>query len=264
MKKKHGGDAAIQVNLEPMAFEKEQLPALREMARSFARRAAGFGKRLDADEIASAALPILFNRYSTCAKQFWRRSPDKAMTIRRSRHSRRCAQAVRTSALGGDIGTDTPLVPDLCALRRGYRNLKPKHAESYSDRYNLPPCDGKPDGIAVADLQSAKSPLAKALLTLAADATVWKWITARANGASHIEAARTCGKHGSDKACESYSMRLAAEIRRRAAAEGLNAHFCEDGSGRTFATQLKTAAPAGDDDWLDAVISGKINLRRGI
>ena len=256
MVKTNCGDAAIQVKLEPITFEKEQLPALLVKANRFALRNGAYGKRYDADEMACAALPVLYARYKAAASRFQRRFPGKEMTLRKTRHSWRCAQAVRVCALGGDIGTGAPLDADLAGRKLGYRPLKPWNAESYADYYKLPPIGRKSDGITAADIEAARSPFAKLRID-------WTWIEARDSGASHAEAARACGKRGSEKACESFSLRKAECIRRAAVAAGFDA---DDDSGRmrTTARPLPTATPGDEADWRDAVISGRINLKRGI
>ena len=45
--------------------------------------------------------------------------------------------------------------------------------------------------------------------------------------------------------------------------DGIAADY-DDGRGRSFAKPLPTATPNDEDDWRDAVLSGKINLERGI
>ena len=62
MKKTNGGDAAIRIPCDPSEFERMFLPVLLEKARNFAHMAAGYRKQFDAEEIAAAALPILFCR----------------------------------------------------------------------------------------------------------------------------------------------------------------------------------------------------------
>lgn len=239
-----------------MAFEKEQLPALRSRAEKFALRNGAYGKRYDADEIASAALPVLYAKYQTDAGQFQRYLPDRKITVRKSHHAWRCAQAIRVCALGGDIGTGVPLEADLAGHKLGYRTLKPWNAESYAEYYKLPPNGRESDGITAADLKAARSPLAKLRIN-------WTWIEARDSGASHVEAARACGKRGSEKACESFSLRKAEGSRRAAVENGINADY-DSGRWRTTAKPLPTAMPSDEDDWRDAVISGRINLKRGI
>lgn len=256
MVKTISGDAAIQINLEPTAFEKEQLPKLHRKADRFARRNEAYGKRYDAEEIANAALPVLYARYQAGASRFQHLFPGKKLAAKSARHSWRCAQAIRVCALGGDIGTGVPLDADLAGRKLGYRPLKPWNAESVADYYKLPPCGRESDGIAAAGLKAVRSPFAK----LRVD---WAWIAARDSGASHAEAARACGKRGSDKSCESFSLRKAVCIRRVAIAAGLCADY-DDGRWRTPAKRLTTAMPSDEDDWRDAVISGRINLRRGI
>jgi hypothetical protein len=237
-------------------FERVQLQKLRRKADRLARRTEAYGKQYDADEIASAALPVLYARYHAGASQFQRRFPGKEMTFKKTRHSRRCAQAVRVSAFGGHIGTGVPLEADLAGRKLGYRTLKPWNAESYAAHYRLPPNNRKIDGITAADLKAARSPLAK----LQVD---WTWIEARDSGASHADAARACGKGGSNKACESFSLRKAESMRRMAVAAGLNADY-DNGRMRTTARPLPTAMPSDEDSWRNAVISGRINCKRGI
>lgn len=255
MTKTKCGDAAVQVDLDPVAFEREQLPALRNKADRFALRNGAYGKRYDAEEIANAALPVLYARYREGASRL-RLCPGKKLATKSARHSWRCAQAIRVCALGGDIGTGVPLDADLAGRKLGYRTLKPWNAESYADHYKLPPSERKTDGITAADLKAVRSPLAK----LRVD---WAWITARDSGASHTEAARACGKGGSDKTCESFSLRKAEDMRQTAVAAGLCADY-DDGRMRTTARPLPTAMPSDEDDWRNAVISGRINLKRGI
>ena len=127
------GDAAIQVDLEPMAFEKEQLPTLRSKADHFALRNGAYGKPFDAEEISCAALSVLYARYQTGFSQFKRLFPNTPMTVKKARHAWRCAQAIRVCALGGDVGTGIPLDADLAGRKLGYRPVKPWNAEGYAD-----------------------------------------------------------------------------------------------------------------------------------
>ena len=179
MPKPTSGDAAIQVNLEPTTFEREQLPKLKRKADRFAHRNEAYGKLYDAEEIASAALPVLYARYQAGTSQFQRRFPGKEMTFKKTRHSWRCAQAIRVCALGGHIGTGVPLEADLAGRKIGYRTLKPWNAESYADHYKLPPNERKTDGITAADLKAVRSPLAK----LRVD---WTWIEARGGAQAEL------------------------------------------------------------------------------
>ena len=246
MNKTNGGDAAISIPFDPSEFERMFLPTLLEKARNFAHMAAGYRKQFDAEEIAAAALPILFCRCK-----------DEA-TMPQAAFKRLCEETVRLSALGGDIGTGTPLDADLAGRKLGYRPvLKPWNAVPYAEHYNLPPCDRASAAIKSADL--AGSPLARLGLT----PREWQWVAARDGGATHVEAARLCGKDGSDKSREAFSLRMAANLRRKAVAKGIAADY-DDGRGRSFAKPLPTATPNDEDDWRDAVLSGKINLERGI
>lgn len=259
MKKQNCGNAAIRISLDPHAFEKELLTVLREKAKHFAATTAKYGKRYDAEEIACAALPVLHTKHKAGLEEFRRRFPGREMTVRKDRLAWRCEKAVRVSAQGGDIGTGTPLEADLAGRKLGYRTLKPWNAESVADYYKLPPSGREPDGITREDLIATGSPLANLRLS----PRQWKWITARTSGASHIEAARACGKTGSDKACESFSLRMEANIRRIVTEAGFNADY-DSGRNRTPAKPLPTSMPEADDDWRDAVTSGRINLLRGI
>ena len=247
MTKSNGGDAAIRIPCDGIEFERMFMPVLLEKANNFARKASGYRKRFDNEEIAAAALPILFCRCK-----------DESATMPEAAFKRLCEETIRLSALGGDIGTGTPLDADLAGRKLGYRPvLKPWNAVPYAEHYNLPPCDRIGDGIESADL--AGSPFA----ALRFAPREWQWIAARDGGASHAEAARSCGKRGSDRACESFSVRMAANLRRKAVAKGIAADY-DDGRGRSFAKPLPTATPNDEDDWRDAVLSGKINLERGI
>ena len=261
---------AMTLDMDPSAFEQTQLPKLLKKAERFARRAEVFGKRFDAEETACAALPILYSRYAKSIALFEKRHPGKPLAIHRNRHEWRCARAVSISATGGDIGTGSPLPADLAGRKTGYRSLKPWNAASYADEYNLPPAGRRPDGISQADLQAMHSPLAEAISRPrrsrrppVAHCIEWIWITARDSGASHIEAAKACGKNGSDKACESFSLRIAKGLQIRALENGFGANY-DNGLGRSCARTVKTENAAGNESWLADVIAGKTNPTRGI
>lgn len=251
----NGGEAAIRIPWDGMTFEREFLPVLLEKAKSFAYRAGSYRKRFDAEEIASAALPILYCRCKS-----------EAATMPPAAFARLCDASIRLSALGGEIGTDAPLDPDLAGRRLGYRPLRPQNAESYAARYNLPPSDRAPDGITPADLQAIRSRLPRAVFGALPDGKrvrAWAWIEARDSGATLEEAARACGKAGSRKAREAFSMRLANALGQRAAAKGFPADY-DNGRGRTCATPLATVTPKDESDWRSAVFSGEVILKRGI
>ena len=126
-------------------------------------------------------------------------------------------EAVRIAVHGGDISTGVPLDADLAKRRLGYRPLKMHNAVSYAEHYGLAQCEPVAEPSLYDQLCESRSRLAKLIPEGSADFDLaWRWIEARNNGATHVEAAKQCGVEGSAKACESFSLRMAAKLQRRA------------------------------------------------
>ena len=69
--KQAAGAACIVMSLDSEAFAREQFPGLDRMAKRFARyEEYAYGRKYDAEEIAAAALPLLYERYRAFAEKF--------------------------------------------------------------------------------------------------------------------------------------------------------------------------------------------------
>lgn len=169
-----------------LAFERTNMKKIR-------RRLNRLRGEVDVEECASVALCLMW---------------AKGLTVE---------EAVQIAVHGGDVATGVPLAADLSKRRLGYRPLKMHNAVSYAEHYGLAPCEPVAEPSLYDQLCESRSRLAKLVPEGSADFDLaWRWIEARKNGATHIEAAVQCGFAGSAKACESFSMRMAAKLQRRA------------------------------------------------
>lgn len=169
-----------------LAFERTNMKKIR-------RRLSRLRGEVDVEECASVALCLMWAKWLTVE------------------------EAVQIAVHGGDVATGVPLAADLSKRRLGYRPLKMHNAVSYAEHYGLAPCEPAAEPSLYDQLCESRSRLAKLVPEGSADFDLaWRWIEARKNGATHIEAAVQCGFAGSAKACESFSMRMAAKLQRRA------------------------------------------------
>ena len=169
-----------------LAFERTNMKKIR-------RRLNRLRGEVDVEECASTALCLMWAR---------------GLTVE---------EAVQIAVHGGDIATGVTLDADLAKRRLGYRPLKMHNAVSYAEHYGLAPCEPAAEPSLYDQLCESRSRLAKLVPEGSADFELaWRWIEARNNGATHVEAAKQCGVEGSAKACESFSLRMAAKLQRRA------------------------------------------------
>ena len=169
-----------------LAFERTNMKKIR-------RRLNRLRGEVDVEECASTALCLMWAR---------------GLTVE---------EAVQIAVHGGDIATGVTLDADLAKRRLGYRPLKMHNAVSYAEHYGLAQCEPVAEPSLYDQLCESRSRLAKLIPEGSADFDLaWRWIEARNNGATHVEAAKQCGVEGSAKACESFSLRMAAKLQRRA------------------------------------------------
>lgn len=169
-----------------LAFERTNMKKIR-------RRLNRLRGEVDVEECASTALCLMW---------------AKGLTVE---------EAVQIAVHGGDIATGVTLDADLAKRRLGYRPLKMHNAVSYAEHYGLAQCEPVAEPSLYDQLCQSRSRLAKLIPEESPDFELaWRWIEARNNGATHVEAAKQCGVEGSAKACESFSLRMAAKLQRRA------------------------------------------------
>ena len=169
-----------------LAFERTNMKKIR-------RRLNRLRGEVDVEECASVALCLMW---------------AKGLTVE---------EAVQIAVHGGDVATGVPLAADLSKRRLGYRPLKMHNAVSYAEHYGLAQCEPVAEPSLYDQLCQSRSRLAKLIPEESPDFELaWRWIEARKNGATHVEAAKQCGVEGSAKACESFSLRMAAKLQRRA------------------------------------------------
>lgn len=252
--KQAAGAACIAISLDPEAFAREQFPGLDRMAKSFARyEEYAHSRKYDAEEIAAAALPLLYERgYRAFAETF----PGRKAQVNPKRHNRRMWRAIKLAALGGDIGTGTPLDADLAARRQGYRAVRPQNARAFAEVYGLAKC-AVSDPIGIDDLSGPFRRLALALTE-----TERTWLFSRFRGVNLVQAARTAGKDGTDRACEAWSLRTRAAIARKARKCGIDEFYGT--RRRQFARPLPTAMPEDEDAWIAREFQKTAEIPRGI
>ena len=239
--KQAAGAAYIAISLDPEAFAREQLPKLERMAKYFAwREKERHCRRYDAEEIAAVALPLLYERgYRTFAEAF----PGRKAQVNPTRHARRMWKALKRAAVGGDIGTGTPLDADLTARRRGYHGVYPRNARGYAEMYGFAPCAKVSDPIGYDDLPAPFRRLKRVLTETEAS-----WLFSRFQGATLVQAARAAGKVGTDRACEEWSRRTRAVVAQKARKCGIDEFYGT--YRRQFARPLPTAMPEDEDEWV--------------
>ena len=235
-KRQTAGAACIAISLDPEAFAREQFPGLDRMAKSFARyEEYAHSRKYDAEEIAAVALPLLYERgYRAFAETF----PGRKAQVNPKRHAKRMWGALKLAALGGDIGTGTPLDADLAARRQGYRAVRPYNALTYAQVYGLADC-----AVSGHDMPVLFRRLAHVLTE-----TETLWLLSRFRGATLVQAARAAGKDGTGGACLEWSRRTRAVVAQKARKCGIDEFYGT--RRRQFARPLPTAMPEDEDDWI--------------
>ena len=241
-------------NVTPEAFAREQFPEVKQMAKCFARKEkVKHGRCYDAEEIAAVALPLLYERgYRAFAETF----PGRQAQVDPRRHVHRMWRALKLAALGGDIGTGTPLDADLAARRQGYRAVRPHNAIPYAQAYGLAGCNVS-DPIGYDDMRGPFRRLAHVLTEAEAS-----WLFSRVRGATLVQAARAAGKDGTDRACEAWSLRTRDSVAHKARACGINEFYGT--RRRQRARPLPTTMPECEDDWFAREFRETVELLRGI